>query len=291
MGWCGSATSRYIPTRLLETPGADPGHRDDKQVFIKGDTNITYGQFIEVDRPAPRRQHHQHRSGGRGDLRRPFLSRRPETPLMSNHVDQVLDHRKRRLSGAQRRKYFGFSVAGHVGLTVFFLALPALLAEPPETFDSIAVTVVPPKALGDPDPVPPSPPPKTSPNQWPSSRRRLPRRPSRSRRRRPPDPAAAARATTAGQEAGAEEARAGQPAGTAAAEPAHPQPARRLGLRRSARRLHQRRHHRRRRPELHLRLLPRPGGATDQRELAGARGSATTPATPSSTSRSNGTVR
>lgn len=79
---------------------------------------------------------------------------------MSNHVDQVLDHRKRRLSGAQRRKYFGFSVAGHVGLTVFFLALPALLAEPPETFDSIAVTVVPPKALGDPDPVPPSPPPK-----------------------------------------------------------------------------------------------------------------------------------
>lgn len=79
---------------------------------------------------------------------------------MSSHVDQVLDHRKRRLTSGQRRKYFGLSVAGHVGATVLFLALPALLAEPPERFESIAVQVVPPKALGEPDPVPPSPPPE-----------------------------------------------------------------------------------------------------------------------------------
>lgn len=52
------------------------------------------------------------------------------------------------------------SVAGHVGATALFIALPALFAEPPETFDSIAVTVVPPKALGDPNPTPPTPPPK-----------------------------------------------------------------------------------------------------------------------------------
>lgn len=76
---------------------------------------------------------------------------------MSSHVDQVLDRRKRRLTPAQRRRSFVVSVSGHVGLTVLFLALPALLAEPPKTFDSIAVQVVPPKALGEPDPVPPSP--------------------------------------------------------------------------------------------------------------------------------------
>ncbi|MEM7351410.1 MAG: ExbD/TolR family protein [Acidobacteriota bacterium] len=36
------------PTRLLERLGALLEARDDKQVFIKGDRNITYGQFIEI---------------------------------------------------------------------------------------------------------------------------------------------------------------------------------------------------------------------------------------------------
>ena len=36
------------PTRLLERLGAILDQRDDKQVFIKGDRNITYGQFIEI---------------------------------------------------------------------------------------------------------------------------------------------------------------------------------------------------------------------------------------------------
>ena len=36
------------PTRLLERLGALLEVRDDKQVFIKGDRNITYGQFIEI---------------------------------------------------------------------------------------------------------------------------------------------------------------------------------------------------------------------------------------------------
>ncbi len=36
------------PTRLLERLGAILESRDDKQVFIKGDRNITYGQFIEI---------------------------------------------------------------------------------------------------------------------------------------------------------------------------------------------------------------------------------------------------
>ncbi len=36
------------PTRLLGRLGAILETRDDKQVFIKGDRNITYGQFIEI---------------------------------------------------------------------------------------------------------------------------------------------------------------------------------------------------------------------------------------------------
>ncbi len=36
------------PTRLLDRLGAILDQRDDKQVFIKGDRNITYGQFIEI---------------------------------------------------------------------------------------------------------------------------------------------------------------------------------------------------------------------------------------------------
>ena len=36
------------PTQLLERLGAILEVRDDKQVFIKGDRNITYGQFIEI---------------------------------------------------------------------------------------------------------------------------------------------------------------------------------------------------------------------------------------------------
>ncbi len=36
------------PTRLVERLGTILDGRDDKQVFIKGDRNITYGQFIEI---------------------------------------------------------------------------------------------------------------------------------------------------------------------------------------------------------------------------------------------------
>ncbi len=36
------------PTKLMDRLGAILDQRDDKQVFIKGDRNITYGQFIEI---------------------------------------------------------------------------------------------------------------------------------------------------------------------------------------------------------------------------------------------------
>ena len=36
------------PTKLVERLGAILAGREDKQVFIKGDRNISYGQFIEV---------------------------------------------------------------------------------------------------------------------------------------------------------------------------------------------------------------------------------------------------
>ena len=36
------------PTQLVERLGPLLQNRDDKQVFVKGDENISYGQFIEV---------------------------------------------------------------------------------------------------------------------------------------------------------------------------------------------------------------------------------------------------
>lgn len=36
------------PTRLVERLGAILAAREDRQVFVKGDENISYGQFIEV---------------------------------------------------------------------------------------------------------------------------------------------------------------------------------------------------------------------------------------------------
>ena len=36
------------PTRLVDRLSAILAQRDDKQVYIKGDRNITYGQFIEI---------------------------------------------------------------------------------------------------------------------------------------------------------------------------------------------------------------------------------------------------
>ena len=36
------------PTKLVDRLGAILDQREDKQVFIKGDRNITYGQFIEI---------------------------------------------------------------------------------------------------------------------------------------------------------------------------------------------------------------------------------------------------
>ncbi len=36
------------PTKLVERLSAILSTRDDKQVFVKGDRNISYGQFIEV---------------------------------------------------------------------------------------------------------------------------------------------------------------------------------------------------------------------------------------------------
>lgn len=84
---------------------------------------------------------------------------------MPNHVDQVLEQRRHRVGRRERRRTVAASVVGHVLLTLVFLGLPALLAEPPEPIDSIAVTVISPKALGDPTPSPPVPEPEPEPER------------------------------------------------------------------------------------------------------------------------------
>ena len=81
---------------------------------------------------------------------------------MSIPLNQVLDQRSHRITSAQRSRHFAVSLAGHGLVIAFFLLMPIFLAKPPEPFDYVAVTVVPPKALGveDPPPQRPDPPPK-----------------------------------------------------------------------------------------------------------------------------------
>ncbi|MEM9594775.1 MAG: energy transducer TonB [Acidobacteriota bacterium] len=80
---------------------------------------------------------------------------------MPSTLDQVLGQRLHRISTTQRRRYVIVSVIGHAALVAAFFLLPVLFAEEPEPFDYVAVTVIPPQALGSEDPTPPPPPPPT----------------------------------------------------------------------------------------------------------------------------------
>ena len=76
-------------------------------------------------------------------------------------LNQVLDQRSHRITSSQQSRHFAVSLVFHGLAVAFFLLMPIFLAKPPEPFDYIAVTVVPPNALGSEDPPPQRPePPK-----------------------------------------------------------------------------------------------------------------------------------
>lgn len=85
-------------------------------------------------------------------------------PSMATTLNNVLLERRQRATAGERRRDFVLSLIGHSTIGVLFLVLPALLAEPPEKFDYVAVTVIPPQALGSIE-EPPPPPPKPEPKQ------------------------------------------------------------------------------------------------------------------------------
>ena len=71
-------------------------------------------------------------------------------------LNQILDQRLHRIGRAQRSRHVAASFVLHSLLVLAFFVLPLLLREPPKPIDYVAVTVVPPKALGIKDPPPPT---------------------------------------------------------------------------------------------------------------------------------------
>ena len=77
---------------------------------------------------------------------------------MATTLNNVLFERRHRSSKAERSRHFAVSALAHGLLTLSFVFLPNLFAEPPEKFDYVALTVIPPQALGTDEPPPPPPP-------------------------------------------------------------------------------------------------------------------------------------
>jgi TonB family protein len=77
---------------------------------------------------------------------------------MSTAVDRVLADRKARISSRKRRGYVVISFSAHAALTALLILWPTFFREPPKKFEYVAVTVVPPRALGEETPAPRTPP-------------------------------------------------------------------------------------------------------------------------------------
>ncbi len=71
-------------------------------------------------------------------------------------VDQLLQRRAARAEPQPRN--MAVSAALHVALTLVFLFLPQLFAEPPQEFEFVSMVIVPPAMLGETTPPPPPPP-------------------------------------------------------------------------------------------------------------------------------------
>jgi len=77
---------------------------------------------------------------------------------MAQTLDHVLERRAHRVGRRQWLEALVVSAVLHGVLTAVGFFAPRWLAPPPETFEFVSVTVVPPKALGVTDPQPPPPP-------------------------------------------------------------------------------------------------------------------------------------
>lgn len=73
-------------------------------------------------------------------------------------LEQILEQRRQRESAGQRRRTVAVSIFSHSLVVALAWFVPDLLAKPPEPFNYVAVTVVPPSVLGQKDPPPPPPP-------------------------------------------------------------------------------------------------------------------------------------
>lgn len=102
---------------------------------------------------------------------------------MTGHVEQILDRRQHRVAPGQGRRSMVLSVLVHAGAVAAFVIVPSLFHEPPEPFETVAITVVPPKALGVPDPPPPTP--RVEPQPTPPPEKREPPPPEK---KEPPPP-------------------------------------------------------------------------------------------------------
>ncbi len=92
---------------------------------------------------------------------------------MSTAVDRVLAERKARIPLAKRRGVVVVSFVLHASLTALLVLWPTFFKEPPKKFEFVAVTVVPPRALGETTPAtrtPPAPkPPPKPPEEKPAA--------------------------------------------------------------------------------------------------------------------------
>lgn len=89
---------------------------------------------------------------------------------MSTAVDRILAERKARIPPAKRRGVVVVSFALHAALTALLVLWPSFFKQPPRKFDFVAVTVVPPRALGETAPATRTPPAEKKPPKPPEEK-------------------------------------------------------------------------------------------------------------------------
>lgn len=76
---------------------------------------------------------------------------------MSTAVDRVLAERKGRIPPGRRRAFVILSLSLHAAATALLVLWPTFFRQPPKKLEYVAITVVPPRALGEPTPQPRAP--------------------------------------------------------------------------------------------------------------------------------------
>ena len=119
---------------------------------------------------------------------------------MSTAVDRVLAERKARVPPAKRRGFVAVSFVLHAALTAALVLWPSFFKKPPKKFEFVAVTVVPPRALGEiapatrtppaPKPPPPKPPEPQPETPAPPAEKPAPAPPAPEIKKDPPKPLA-----------------------------------------------------------------------------------------------------